>query len=437
MQNIQNKLIDVGAKLNENKYLGSIKDSFISLMPFTMIGSLSLLWSYVLVNETSGLGAIFKPIMVLSFLNPEFNALNFCTLGCISLIIAFFIGANLGSKLNENLDKVFCGGIGVASFIVITNTSQTVGEESISGIFSGSLGSNGLFTAMIAAMIGVKLFATLYNVDSLKIKLPDQVPPQIGRSFEYLIPAVIVLLVMSLVSLAIQGLTGGLYLADLITKWIQAPLMNVGGSLAGMLIFQVVVLLLWSVGLHGDNMVSGVLTPITTALTTANMEAIANGEAATNIFTSGFNRAFFATGGTGMVLALTIAMLIRAKKDDNKAISKIAFVPNLFNIGEVDMFGYPVVLNTSLIIPFVLAPLVSGTIGYILTVIGFCPIFAYDVPWTMPPLLIAFVATGGSIKAVLSQIIAIAAAVFVYLPFIGIHEKAQDLSEAQEKEDIA
>ena len=433
MQKLQDALINIGAKLNENNYLSSIKESFISLMPFTMIGSISILWTSVIVNETTGLGSFFKPVMALAFLNPAFKALNFCTLGCISLIIAFFIGTNLGRKLNPNLDGMFCGGIGFASFIVITDTVMQIAETSVSGIFSGSLGSSGLFTAMLASMAGVKLFTLLYDVDALKIKLPDQVPPQISRSFEYLIPAVIVLLILSLCSLAIQDITGGLYLADLITEWIQKPLMSVGGSLAGMLTFQVVILLLWSIGLHGDNMVTGVLSPITTALTAANMEAVANGQVPTNIFTSGFNRAFFATGGTGMVLALTLAMFIRAKRDENKAISKVAIIPNLFNIGEVDMFGYPVVLNTSLIIPFVIAPLVSGTIGYLLTITGFCPVFAYDVPWTMPPFLIAFVATGGSIKAVISQAIAIVAAVLVYLPFVSIHEKAQAVTAAEEK----
>ena len=433
MQNLQDKLINIGAKLNENKYLGSIKDSFISLMPFTMIGSIAVLWSNVIVNERTGLGAFFKPVMELSFLNPAFNALNFCTLGCISLYIAFFIGTKLGEKLNSNLDKTFCGGIGVASFIVITNTVQTLGDSSVSGIFSASLGSGGLFTAMIASMIGVKLFSVFYGVDALKIKLPDAVPPQISRSFEYLIPAVIVLFIMSICSLTIQTVTGGLFLSDLIMKFVQTPLMKVGGSLPGMLTFQIVILLLWSIGLHGDNMVSGVLSPIVTAMTTANMEAVSNGQAATNIFTSGFNRAFFATGGTGMVIALTIAMMLKAKRDDNKAISRVAFVPNLFNIGEVDMFGYPVVLNTSLIIPFVIAPLVSGTIGYVLTVTGFCPVFAYDVPWTMPPLLIAFIATGGSIKAIITQLIAITVSVLIYLPFVSMHEKAQAKTEEMEK----
>lgn len=433
MANFQDKLIYVGAKLNENKYLGSIRDAFISLMPFTMIGSISLLWSNVLVNETSGLGAFFKPIMALSFLNPAFNALNFCTLGCISIYIAFFVGTNLGVKLNENLDKIFCGGLGVASFIVITDTAKVVGEESISGIFSEALGTGGLFTAMIAAMIAVKLFAVLFEFDGLKIKLPEQVPPMIGRSFEYLIPTFLVILIMSLISLAVQGTTGGLYLADLIQKWIQTPLMHVGDSLPGMLTFQLVSLLLWSVGLHGDNMLSGVTNPIMSALTLANLEMIANGQEPTNIFGGAFGRAFFAAGGTGMVIALTIAMFIRAKRDDNKAISRVAIVPNLFNIGEVDMFGYPVVLNTSLIIPFVIAPLVSGTIGYLLTVSGFCPLLAYAVPWTMPPLLIAFVASGGSLNAVLAQAIAIAAAVLVYLPFIGMHEKAQALTDAKER----
>lgn len=201
-----------------------------------------------------------------------------------------------------------------------------------------------------------------------------------------------------------------------------------------MLIFQIVILALWSIGLHGDNMVAGILNPIVTALTVENMNNVTNGLPATNIFTSGFNRAFFATGGTGMVLGLTIAMLIRAKRSENKTIAKLAFVPNLFNIGEIDMFGFPVVLTPSLMIPFIITPLVTGTFGYVMTRIGFCPVFAYDVPWTMPPILIAFIATGGSVRAVLTQIIAIAISVLIYMPFIKPFEKAQEIV-AEEREE--
>ncbi len=422
-QKITDTLVNVGVKLSENKYLSAIKDAFVEFMPLTIIGSAAVLWSNVICNESTGLGAIWSPIMALSFLNPMFNAVNFATIGCIALITAFFVGARMSR--NYDFSEVFGGGLGVVAFVTTLNTTETVGESSVSGIFSTSLGSQGLFTGMLVSIVAVELFAKLYKVEALKIKMPDQVPPQIARSFEVIIPSFICLVIIAAVSLALN-LTTGLYLNDVISNLIQKPLMNVGASLPGVLLFQVVILCLWAVGLHGDNMIGAITNPIFTALTVENMENVQNGIAATNIFNSGFNRAFFATGGTGMVLGLTVAMLIKAKRDDNKAIAKLAFVPNLFNIGEVDMFGFPVVLTPALMIPFIICPLVTGAFGYFMTSIGFCPVFAYDVPWTMPPILIAFVATGGSWQAVVTQLIAIALSVLIYLPFIGIHEKSQE-----------
>lgn len=423
--NIQDTLVQVGVVLSENKYLGSIKNAFVKFMPFTIIGAMSLLWSNVLVNDQTGLGALWSPIMKLSFINPLFNAINFATIGCIAIIIAYLIGAELASHHNE-IDKTFCGALGVIGYISILLTNETIQDTTLSGIFSTSLGSNGLFTAMLISIVSVELFTRLYKVDAIKIKMPDSVPPQIATSFSVMIPAAIALMIIGIIALLIR-LTTGFYISDLILQFVQMPLVKVGGSLPGMLIFQLVICSLWSIGLHGDNMVGGVLTPIVTTMTLENMNNISNGIEATNVFTSGFNRAFFATGGTGMVLGLTIAMIIRAKRDENKSVAKMAFIPNLFNIGEIDMFGFPVVLSPALMIPFILCPLITGTFGYVMTEIGFCPIFAYDVPWTMPPLLIAFIATGGSWQAVITQIIAIILSILVYLPFIKMYEKSQEV----------
>lgn len=428
----EDKLVTLGVVLSRIKYLNAVKMAFAKFMPFMIIGALSLLWSNVLVNEKTGLGALWPPIMNLSFINPLFNAINFATIGCIALFIAFFIGTEIGTNYDD-LDNAVCGVIGTVSYVSILLTSQKIGETSVSGIFSSALGSSGLFTAMLVSIIAVELFAHLYKIDAIKIKMPDAVPPQIASSFAVMIPAAITLLIIGIAALIIN-LTTGYYISDIIYNIIQVPLVKVGGSLPGMLIFQIVILTLWSVGLHGDNMVGGVLNPILTAMATENMANVAAGQAATNIFTSGFNRAFFATGGTGMVLGLTIAMLIKAKREENKGVAKMAIIPNLFNIGEIDMFGFPVVLSPSLMIPFILCPLVTGTFGYLMTEIGFCPVFAYSVPWTMPPLLISFVATGGSIQAVITQILAILLAVLVYLPFIGSFEKAQSKVQMEEKE---
>ena len=125
------------------------------------------------------------------------------------------------------------------------------------------------------------------------------------------------------------------------------------------------------------------------------------------------------------MLALTLAILLAAKRPENKSIGTLALVPNLFNIGEVNMFGVPVVLNPLLIIPFIIAPLVSMTFGYILTTIGFCPVMYIQVPWTMPPFLMGFLASGGNIMGGISQLLAVLLSVAIYFPFIKLYEKQQ------------
>ena len=66
-------------------------------------------------------------------------------------------------------------------------------------------------------------------------------------------------------------------------------------------------------------------------------------------------------------LGLIIAILIFSKAKEQKSIAKLSLAPGLFNINEMVIFGLPIVLNPIYIIPFVLAPLVNITIGYLAT----------------------------------------------------------------------
>jgi len=436
MEKFQEMLMRLGGWAGANKYMSTIKDAFQEFMPFTIIGAIGILWSNVLVNSATGLGSIFKPIMALEFLNPAFNALNFATISCISIAIVFLIGQGIASK--NNINPTFGGLLALASLISVSETTHNFmnGEEvaeSISGIFSASLGAQGLFTAMIVGIFVVEIFTVFYKVDALKIKMPEQVPPQISRSFEYLIPGFISMAIVSLIGLAYQKLTGA-YLNDLIFNMIQTPLLGIGGSLPGILVFSLLISLFWSVGLHGDNMVSGVFSPIVTTLIVQNSEAVAAGQAPTNIVNWSWYRVFSCTGGTGMAIGLALAILIVGRREDNRAIAKLSLAPNMFNIMETEAFGLPIVLNPIIIVPFILAPLAGLLIGYVLTAIGFCPIMYINAPWTMPPFLYAFIAAGGSVRAGISQLIAVAAAVVIYMPFVKIYEAQQNAAEAAEAE---
>ena len=431
MENFQNVLIKMGTYASQNKYLSAIKDGFQDFMPFTIIGAIGILWSNVIVNAETGLGAIFKPIMALDFLNPAFNALNFATISCITIAITMLIGSEIAEK--NNLNRMFGGILAFGSLITVSQTSHDFvvdGKviESITGIFGDSLGSSGLFTGMIVAILSVELFSVLFKFEGLKIKMPDQVPPQIARSFEYLIPGFIVMACISIIGLVCQ-MTTGAYVNDLIFNIIQTPLLSIGGSLPGILCFAVLIGMFWAVGLHDDNMVGGVFNPIVTTLIVQNTEMVEQGLEATNVVNWSWYRIFSCTGGTGMVLGLALAIFIVGKRPENRSVASIAFSANLFNIMEVQAFGLPIVLNPILIVPFILAPVVCIIFGYIVTIIGLCPVMYLNVPWTMPPFLYGFIASGGNIMGGICQLLAVVLATLVYIPFIKMYEKQQAVLE--------
>ena len=110
MEKFQNTLAAFGAWANENKYLSVIKNAFQSFMPFIIMAAVGTLWTGVLVNAKNGLGAIWPTIMKLSFLNPAFSALNFCTQGIMALCITFFIGLEM-ARVYE-LEEPEAGGAG-------------------------------------------------------------------------------------------------------------------------------------------------------------------------------------------------------------------------------------------------------------------------------------------------------------------------------------
>ena len=80
----------VGAWCGQNKYLSAIKNAFQNFMPLTIAGAVGVLWCNVLVNADTGLGMFLKPIMILDFLNPAFQAINFCTISCITVGIRVY-----------------------------------------------------------------------------------------------------------------------------------------------------------------------------------------------------------------------------------------------------------------------------------------------------------------------------------------------------------
>ena len=428
MDKIADVLGRAGAWCGQNKYLSAIKNAFQNFMPLTIAGAIGVLWCNVIVNETTGLGIFFKPIMALSFLNPAFQAVNFCTISCITVGVTLGIAQEIG-VWNMGAEKAgyIPGLVGLAAWLSVTNTSHVIegAKDPFTGVAGNELGATGLFTGMIIGVLAVELFCFFEKQDALKIKMPEQVPPGVARAFEVLVPATLTLIVTACIGSACYNLTG-LYLNDIIKNSIQGPLGSLGATVPGLIILYLVIMLFWLVGIHGNNMVSAVKESIFTPLALENVEKFNKGEKPTNIINMYAIQMWGEIGGSGCTLGLVIAIFIFSKREDNRAIASLSIVPGCFEINETVTFGIPMVLNPILGIPFVLTPIILEIVGYVLTVIGFCPVACLTVPWTCPPLIFGFLATGAQFMGAVTQAILIALSVVIYTPFLISYEKYQN-----------
>ena len=190
----------------------------------------------------------------------------------------------------------------------------------------------------------------------------------------------------------------------------------------------------WCVGIHGNQIIKPIRDPLLNAAILANTEIVSQpnyNPADLNIVSMSFWDTYGNIGGSGCVIGLLIACLLFSKREDYKQVAKLSIAPNVFNISETLHFGLPIMLNPLLMIPFIITPLITMAFGYMMTVIGFADILIYAFPWTTPPLLNAWIASGGSIGTVITQLLCIVITIVVYAPFVMIANKQKiDSTEA-------
>lgn len=249
-------------------------------------------------------------------------------------------------------------------------------------------------------------------------------PQAVGDSFNVLIPVILVMSLFAIIS-AILFIGFDTDLVKLISTLIQTPLKNVGTSLAGCLILYTLGNLLFTQGIHQSVIYSSILDPLLIVNMTENMAAFAAGEPIPNIINVSMVPGFGMMGGSGSTICLVIATLLFSKYKPSRDIVKLSMVPGLFNINEPMIFGYPIVFNYALVIPFIAVPALGITIAYAATAMGLMNPCVVQIPWTTPPLLSGFLATGGDWRAIVVQAIIIVLGVLIYLPFMKASEKVQ------------
>lgn len=261
-----------------------------------------------------------------------------------------------------------------------------------------------MFAGVIVAIIATELFIELSNVKALQMNLGENIPPAVSRSFSVLLPVMTVISLFGVVSALLFNITG-MNLISIITIFIQEPIRHIGTSLIGVIIIYSLGNMLWLFGIHQAVIYSAILEPLLLINITENITAANNGQAIPHIINLSQIQTFALMGGSGSTLCLLIATFLVSRNAVSKNVAKLSFGPGIFNINEPVLFGYPIVYNISLAIPFITVPVLGILISYLATVTGFMSPAFIQVPWTTPVFLNAWLATAGDVRAVLVQFI--------------------------------
>nr|WP_314464109.1 PTS transporter subunit EIIC [uncultured Clostridium sp.] len=431
---LMNGMLSAAGAMQTQRHLAAIKNAFMSLLPIIIIGSFCTLFSNVICNTTPGFFSLAN-IPGLSFLgklNPMFTAanygtMNFIAIGCV-ILIAMELGEHYGIT-DKALPVVALGAyISLCAFTASGKAADGT-EVAVTNVLSRVYtNAQGLFVGMFASIAATEIYCRLVKSGKLEIHMPEAVPSNVARSFTILFPSLITVVIISAVGMIFEMATG-MTLFNAITAFIQRPLSNILTSFPGYITLIFITTVLWTFGIHGTQVTKAVYEPILLAAFAENEAAYAAGTAIPNIINTPFMSCFSTVTGAGITGGLIIAIMLFSKREDYRAIAKLALPCALFNINEPLTFGLPIVMNPVLAIPFMISPAVSATFAYAMTKIGFCARMVVNAPWTTPPGLMAFLCSGGNIGAAVTQIICILLAFVVYIPFVLISNKQQAVTE--------
>jgi PTS system cellobiose-specific IIC component len=293
------------------------------------------------------------------------------------------------------------------------------------------LGAKGMFLAMITGFLSGEIYRFVVQ-KNWTIKMPDGVPPAVAKSFSALVPALLTLTVFLLLNIGVTSLFNT-NLHDVIFNVVQQPLVKLGNGLVPTLIAIFFVQLFWFFGLHGQVIVNSVMDPIWNTLSLENLNAYTATGDVPNIISKQFVEIYtVGLGGSGSTLAVIVAILLFLKSKQLKQIGKLSLGPGIFNVNEPVIFGLPIVMNPLIMIPWIVAPLITVTVTYFAMSTGLVPPpTGVAVPWTVPMFISGMMATN-SLAGGLLQLVNFLIILAVWFPFLKFIDRLNLKKEQEE-----
>lgn len=429
---MERKLVPIATKIGQQRHLSALRDGLTLLVPLTIIGGITLMIANPPVDsETIHATNIFFKFLLewkqfsvnfADILSIPFNL----SIGVISIYIVLGISYRLAQSYN--LLALPNAVTALFSFLIITAIPRNVEDGHFIDI--SKLGTNSMFTAIVVALAVTEINYYLFK-HNIKIKMPSSIPPMVAAPFEILIPMVVNMLLFLVLDNVLR-VSLGIAFCDIVFMIFQ-PIISTTSSLPSMIIIVELTVIFWFFGIHGDNMVSFVTTPIFTGNLIANLDAYQQGKEIPNIVAGNFT---FIFGLAIVYLAILFNLIFVSKSETLRALGKMAIPSSLFNINEPLVFGVPTVLNVLMLIPSLICVPINVATAYILTSLGVISKTTVSLPWTIPAPLYALLSTMDW-RAMIVWLVLFIINFVIFIPFIKTYDRqliieAQVLKEAKE-----
>ena len=405
-------------KIENIPLLVAIRSGLTYMIPLVLIGSVALLLSSLpLPAYQNMMENIFGDGW-----KDGFRYVQDGTFNILSLLMAVCISYSLAIETNGKKDYVSP----IIVSLVALSSFMTISGISNEGFSIAKFGAIGIFTAMLTSIISSSLFIKLSSFNILRIKVfTDGAGSLFNNAMSAIIPAIITVGIFAGLNVIIVDYFKVSDIQQLLSIFLRSFFLQTNSNLANGVLFVFLIHVLWSLGIHGSNVLESVAQAIFVPALAENASLIMSGQNPTMIITKTFVDTFVFMGGCGTSLCLVAAIFIAGKYKNQKHLARLSLLPVLFNINELIMFGIPIVLNPVYLIPFLFVPIVLTLFSYLCISLGLVPYTYHAVEWTTPIFLSGYISTQ-SINGSILQLFNLILGTLCYIPFVRIAENISD-----------
>ena len=393
-------------------YARAVRHGLTLAIPFLIMGSFALL----LTNFPLGVYQDFIRTWMNSAASAILETLYQISLGSLALVLTVTISISYG-HLTET-DQLFLYPIvAVCSYLAFCGGIENQSDY----IFNAEW----VFTAMVITLLSCVLFHKILKLGHRFERLHTTGADYLFNiSIQCLIPVILVSLFFAVTGYVLRVAWDSSNITNFGSYLFLKLFDKISGNLFGILLYVVMTHLLWFMGIHGTNTLEAVSRHLFEQNVEINQSLLLAGHIPTEIFSKTFLDTFVFIGGCGTALSFVLALYIASKQSHNRKMSFVALPSALFNISEIAVFGFPIIFNLTMLIPFILTPVILTLISASAIKAGLVPAVTQSVEWTIPVLLSGYQATG-SVSGSLLQLFNLLVGVFIYMPFVRRSEKQE------------